>query len=108
GEDLLQELHRYAEGVEAPPGRLDEVEERLALLERLKRKHGGTIALVLAHAQACRARRDELVGADEAIEAVEGELAELQAELTKRGREISAARAAAGGAPAEGPPQRPA
>ena len=53
-EDLLHELHRYAEGVEAAPGRLDEVEERLALLDRLKRKHGGTIAAVLAHAEACR------------------------------------------------------
>jgi DNA repair protein RecN (Recombination protein N) len=100
-EDLLHELHRYAESVEAPPGRLDEVEERLALLERLKRKHGGTIALVLAHAEACRKRRDELVGADEAIEAVEGELAELQLELTARGRELSAAREAAGVALAE-------
>ena len=70
-EDLLHDLHRYAEGVEAAPGRLDEVEERLALLERLKRKHGGTIAAVLAHAEQCRTRRDELVGAEEAIEEVE-------------------------------------
>src|SRR4051794_17356245 len=45
-EDLLHELHRYAEDVEAAGGRagvLDEIEERLAALERLKRKHGGTI-----------------------------------------------------------------
>jgi len=100
-EDLLHELHRYAEGVEAAPGRLDEVEDRLAQLERLKRKHGGTIELVLAHAEACRTRRDELVGADEAIEAVEGELAALHKELTKRGKQISAAREAAGVALAE-------
>ena len=70
-EDLLHDLHRYAEGVEAAPGRLDEVEERLALLDRLKRKHGGTIAAVLAHAATCRERRDELAGAEEAIEAAE-------------------------------------
>ena len=95
-EDLLHDLHRYGESVEAPPGRLDEVEDRLAQLERLKRKHGGTIALVLAHAEECRTRRDELVGAEEAIEGVEGELAELRAELTKRGRELSGAREAAG------------
>ena len=42
------------------PARLEEVEERLALLARLERKHGGTIAEVLAHAERCRARRDEL------------------------------------------------
>ena len=46
-DDLAGELRRYGEGVDAPPGRLDEVEERLALFERLKRKHGGTIAAVL-------------------------------------------------------------
>ena len=59
-DDLLHELRRYAEGIDAPPGRLDEVEERLAGLERLKRKHGGTIDLVLAYAETCRTRRDEL------------------------------------------------
>ena len=83
-EDLLHDLHRYAEGVEAAPGRLDEVEERLALLERLKRKHGGTIAAVLAHAEHCRTRRDELVGAEEAIEEAEAELGRVRAELAKR------------------------
>ena len=83
-EDLLHELHRYAEGVEAAPGRLDEVEERLALLDRLKRKHGGTIAAVLEHAAACRERRDELAGAEEAIE---------DAEARARGRARRARRA---------------
>jgi DNA repair protein RecN (Recombination protein N) len=64
GDDLAGELRRYTEAIEAPPGRLDEVEERLALLDRLKRKHGGTIAAVLAHAEECRRRRDELAGAE--------------------------------------------
>src|SRR4051812_46221161 len=56
-DDLGAELRRYAEGLEAEPGALDAAEERLAVLERLKRKHGGTIALVLAHAARCRERR---------------------------------------------------
>jgi DNA repair protein RecN (Recombination protein N) len=100
-EDLLHDLHRYVEGVEAAPGRLDEVEERMSLLERLKRKHGGTIAAVLAYAEQCRTRRDELVGAEEAIEEVEAELAVVRAELEERARALSAAREAAGVALAE-------
>jgi len=95
-EDLVHELHRYAEGVEAAPGRLDEVEERLALLDRLKRKHGGSIAAVLEHAAACRARHAELTGVEEAIEEAERELEAARAELGKRADELRAARDKAG------------
>ena len=97
-DDLAGELRRYGEAVDAPAGRLDEVEERLALFEKLKRKHGGTIAAVLAHATACRARRDELAGAEEALEEVSAALATVGAELSERAAGLRAARehAAAG------------
>ena len=55
-------------GSTASPGALEAAEERLAVLDRLERKHGGTIATVLAHAERCRARRDELAGAEVALE----------------------------------------
>jgi DNA repair protein RecN (Recombination protein N) len=97
-DDLATELRAYGEGVEATPGRLDEVEERLALLDRLKRKHGGTLAAVLAHAEECRRRRDELVGAEEALEDAQAELGEARAELDARAAELRTARAAAAGA----------
>jgi DNA repair protein RecN (Recombination protein N) len=75
-EDVGAELRAYLAGFESGgPGRLEEVEERLALLARLERKHGGTIADVLAHAERCRARRDELAHADSALEALDAELA---------------------------------
>ena len=91
-DDLAGELRRYGEAVDAPPGRLDEVEERLALFERLKRKHGGTIAAVLAHADACRARRDELAGAEEALEGATAALEAVHAELAERAAGLRAAR----------------
>jgi DNA repair protein RecN (Recombination protein N) len=91
-DDLASELRRYGEAIEAPPGRLDEVEERLALLDRLKRKHGGSIAAVLAHAAECRRRRDELAGAEEALEAGEAALVEARAELASRAEGLRAAR----------------
>jgi DNA repair protein RecN (Recombination protein N) len=97
-DDLATELRAYGEGVEATPGRLDEVEERLALLDRLKRKHGGTLAGVIAHAEECRRRRDELVGAEEALEDAQAALGDARVELEARAAELRTARAAAAGA----------
>ena len=94
-DDLAGELRRYGEAVDAPPGRLDEVEERLALFEKLKRKHGGTIEAVLAHADACRARRDELAGAEEAAESATAALEAARAELAERAAGLRTAREAA-------------
>ena len=47
-------LRRYADGIEASPARLQQVEDRLALLERLKRKYGPTLADVIARRDALR------------------------------------------------------
>ena len=91
-DDLAAELRRYEQDVEAAPGRLDEAEERLEMIERLMRKHGGSVAAVLEHAERCRARRDELAGAEVAIEAVTGRLAEDRAEQDELAGALSAAR----------------
>jgi DNA repair protein RecN (Recombination protein N) len=96
--DVAAELRRYADGLDAEgasAGALEAAEERLAVLDRLKRKHGGTVAAVLAHAERCRARRDELAGAEVALEQAEAELAEARAELERRSGALRAARAAA-------------
>ena len=103
-DDVVHELRHYAEGIDALGGRdglLNEVEERLALLDRLKRKHGGTVAAVLEYAESCRIRRAELTGAEEAIESTERELEAAQAALAKVARGLTKAREAAGKALAE-------
>ena len=66
-EDLAAFLRRYADGIDVSPARLQEVEERLALLERLKRKHGPTLADVIAKRTALRKEREELERGDERI-----------------------------------------
>ncbi len=100
-DDVAGELRRYAEGVEAAPGRLDEVEERLGLLDRLKRKHGGTLEAVLAHAAECRRRREELAGAEEALEAGRARVEAAGRELAERAEALRAARLEAAGGLAE-------
>src|SRR5207302_8013624 len=79
-EDLAGELRRYLEGLDAEPGRLEDVEARLDRYDRLKRKHGGSVEAVLAHAARCRAERERL-------ESAEVDLARYEAELESRGAE---------------------
>lgn len=95
-DDLGVELRRYAEELDAgEPGRLEQVEERLGVLDRLARKHGGTLNAVLAHAEVCRARRDELAGAEEALDRVDAELEGAREELASHAAALHAARAKA-------------
>ncbi|MEA2136228.1 MAG: repair protein RecN, partial [Solirubrobacteraceae bacterium] len=98
-DDLTAELRGYGDGVEATGGRgliLDEVEGRLAQFDRLKRKHGGTIAAVLEHARECAQRRAELEGAEEALEAGSRALEAARGVLAEHAAALHAARAAAG------------
>lgn len=76
---------------------LDRVEERLGLLGRLKRKHGGTVDAVLAHAETCRRRREELEGAEEALSDVERQIDAARAALAERAAALHEARAIAAG-----------
>jgi len=100
-QDLAGELRSYLAGIEVSPGRLEEVEERLAVFARLERKHGGTIADVLRHAEACRRRREELEHADVALQAAEAELGPARARLDRLADELSARRRSAAPALAE-------
>jgi len=94
-EDIAGELRDYLSGIEGSPGRLEAVEERLALLARLERKHGGSIADVLAHAERCRARQDELEHADEALETAARALTQARVQLERLAGELTEVRRAA-------------
>ena len=94
-EDLGGELRSYLLNIESSPARLEEVEERLALFARLQRKHGGSIADVLRHAEDCRARREQLEHAEIALGQAESELQSARAELDKFAGELSENRQAA-------------
>jgi DNA repair protein RecN (Recombination protein N) len=73
-EDLAYFLRSYASAIDASPGKLQEVEDRLSVLERLKKKHGPALADVIDTAGALRRELDAFAGADERAAAVETEL----------------------------------
>ena len=66
-EDLASFLRRYGETIEASPERLQQVEERLAQLERLKRKYGPCLDDVIARREAMRRERADLERSDERV-----------------------------------------
>jgi len=88
-DDLASALRSYGEGIEAEPGRLEAVEERLAALDRVKRKHGGTVEAVLAHAERCREQIARLEGADEAAEEIDRRLEQVGAERARLASELT-------------------
>ena len=94
-EDLGAEMRRYLDGLEADPERLHEIEERLDAYDRVKRKHGGSVAAVLEHAEACRTERDRLEGAEVALERARAGHSEAAEERRVLAAELSAARHAA-------------
>ena len=94
-EDVAAELRRYLGGLEADPARLEAVEERLASYDRLKRKHGGSVEAILAHAERCRADRDRLARGEEALEELTAALSGARAERERLAAALSEARRAA-------------
>jgi DNA repair protein RecN (Recombination protein N) len=94
-EDLGGELRRYAEGLEGDAGRLQQVEERLELYDRLERKHGGSVAAVLEHRERCLAEREHLERAEVETERVDAALAEERSARDALAAELSQARSAA-------------
>ncbi len=98
--DLAAELRDYGERLAGEDGSLEEVEQRLAATERLVRKHGGSIAAVIAYAERARARRAQLDGAQGALAQTAERLTHTRAQLDRqvqalrRARELAAPRLA--------------
>jgi len=94
-EDLALTLRDYQQHLDTSPGRLQEVEDRLALLERLKRKHGPTLADVIGRAAALEQEREALDAGPGHREAAERAVAAAHDRFLAGARTLSAARRAA-------------
>jgi DNA repair protein RecN (Recombination protein N) len=93
-EDLALRLRDYHEQLEVSPGRLDEIEGRLAILERLKKKYGATVEEVLAFGERCRRDLDGLASPEEQERVLEARRERLAAAYLERARALSKRRRA--------------
>jgi DNA repair protein RecN (Recombination protein N) len=91
-EDLAGFLRKYADGIEASPARLQQVEERLAHLERLKRKHGPALADVIAKRDALKRELSDLERGDDRIAELEREAASARAAFLSAAERLSSER----------------
>jgi DNA repair protein RecN (Recombination protein N) len=90
--DVAGELRSYLERIEADPARLAAVEERIEVLDRLKRKHGGSTESVLAHAERCRLEIERLDNAEERSAELEALLAASESRRAELATELTAVR----------------
>jgi DNA repair protein RecN (Recombination protein N) len=94
-EDASLSLRDYLAGLEANPQRLEEVEDRLAALDRLKRKYGPALPDVLAHLQTVTRQLAELESSDELARAAQQEIEAATARYRQLAEELSARRKSA-------------
>jgi DNA repair protein RecN (Recombination protein N) len=94
-EELASFLRGYAASIDASPERLQEVEDRLALLERLIRKHGPTLGDVIAKRQALRAEQAGLEALGDRLAIAEAELGQSTKTFVVLAGRLTASRKAA-------------
>jgi DNA repair protein RecN (Recombination protein N) len=93
--DIAATLRDYAEGINASPERLAEIEDRLALLDRLKRKYGHTIDEVIAFGADVAQKLSEVEDRDEILKQLRAALEKAAAQYRNVATELSSGRKAA-------------
>ncbi|MEA3327345.1 MAG: DNA repair protein RecN [Chloroflexota bacterium] len=95
-QDLALELQNYVEGIEFNPRLLNRIEERIDLINNLKRKYGNSIEEILAFGVHAKEELTAITHAEERIEALEEQEAQLLVKLAEKSQELSRMRHEAG------------
>jgi DNA repair protein RecN (Recombination protein N) len=90
--DLVRTLRSYGEEIEYNPKRLDFIEERLNLIQSLKRKYGNTLEAILSYVQDARRELEEINSASDRLEALTRAELDLLEALKEAALKLSANR----------------
>lgn len=91
-EELAADLQDYAEGLNGDPGELAQLEERISLLDTLKRKYGSDFEAIQAHLAECRDKLDRMEHRGEKLAELEAAEKECCAAMQAAASALGAAR----------------
>ena len=94
-DDAADQLRDLSRSFDFSPGELDQVEERLDRLYRLKKKYGPTVEDMIAYLEQCRRELDQIQYAGDTLARLERELEAARQKAAERGEALSQARRAA-------------
>jgi len=93
--EIARALSRYAEQLDLDPAQLAQLEQRVTLLETLKRKYGGSLAEVIAFGERAKERMQKIEGREAELERLAGEIKMARSVLTRAAAALRKARTAA-------------
>ena len=91
-DELARTLRSYRDGIEYSPDRLHELEERLDLINRLKRKYGSTIGEILAFGERASQELEKLYHSEERVEGLKSREMDLGRQVGMLAGQLSEAR----------------
>ena len=94
---MARALRSYCDGIEYSPDRLYELEERLDLINRLRRKYGSTIGEILAFGERASQELEELDHREERVEGLKAREMDLRRQVGRLAGQLSEARQHAAG-----------
>jgi DNA repair protein RecN (Recombination protein N) len=94
-EEAAREVAAYADRVEFDPNRLEHIGDRLDLIQKLKKKYGGTIREIIAFGAAAAAELEKIERSGEEMERLRKEILGLKAGITAKAKDLTKKRTAA-------------
>ncbi|HIJ96548.1 MAG TPA: DNA repair protein RecN [Desulfuromonadales bacterium] len=94
-EDAAITLRDYASRIEADPATLQNIDDRLDLISRLKKKYGSSVANILTYQAQINTELEQLQGGQQSRQELELEREQMEQELRQRGAELTAERTTA-------------
>ncbi len=88
-EDISSSLQDYLRSLSFSPEELEEKNSRMSQLQRLKKKYGPTLELVLAKYEEMRLKLDSIDNAEEQIDELKAEVERLKIVVEKKGQELT-------------------